>query len=331
MEEIRQLKTIIQQKDERIEFLEQRVDDLEQYSRVDDLVITGLDTKHQSYAQAIGPSGDQQGEEAPSEELETLEQQVVRFMKSKTIPLDSQQISACYTLPSKDKKTKPKIIVKFASRKHKVEILKEAKKLKVKMDLPTFSNLDSEDPIDFIDRFEEYNELRPLHHEELLAALSEKVWQRLRQKDEQLTKSAQTFMLANGQSQKTQGKVCWQCEIYGVKQEITFYVMEDENLAVPVILGVDFLKKAGVVIDFNASRVYLPDVNSSHPMCFNDVHEPASIQFYVAQGEGAMHNEEELKLIDRAVESSNASAQTYRLTCTISNKCFTVCTRPVSH
>ncbi|RXN07561.1 zinc finger protein 397-like [Labeo rohita] len=130
MEEIRQLKTIIQQKDARIEFLEQRVDDLEQYSRVDDLVITGLDTKHQSYAQAIGPSGDQQGEEAPSEELETLEQQVVRFMKSKTIPLDSQQISACYTLPSKDKKTKPKIIVKFASRKHKVEILKEAKKLK---------------------------------------------------------------------------------------------------------------------------------------------------------------------------------------------------------
>ncbi|XP_050969670.1 uncharacterized protein LOC127167585 [Labeo rohita] len=304
----------------------------------------------------------------------------------------------------------------------------------VKMDLPTFSNLDSEDPIDFIDRFEEYNELRPLHHEELLAALSvslkdtakswwraerqnirdwpsfkekflfsflnedhkevaaqklancrqrvnenirdfafnyramtlkinpempenelvqatlrncnprlasllrgtvktvndlvrlgtqiekdwteskrrwnqEKVWQRLRQKDEQLTKSAQMFMLANGQSQKTQGKVCWQCEIYGVKQEITFYVMEDENLAVPVILGVDFLKKAGVVIDFNASRVYLPDVNSSHPMCFNDVHEPASIQFYVAQGEGAMHNEEELKLIDQAVESSNASAQ----------------------
>ncbi|XP_053681478.1 uncharacterized protein LOC127161145 [Labeo rohita] len=85
--------------------------------------------------------------------------------------------------------------------------------------------------------------------------------------------------------------------------------MEDENLAVPVILGVDFLKKAGVVIDFNASRVYLPDVNSSHPMCFNDVHEPASIQFYVAQGEGAMHNEEELKLIDQAVESSNASAQ----------------------
>lgn len=130
MEEIRQLKIIIQQKDERIDLLEQRVDDLEQYSRADDLVITGLETRHQSYARATGLSGYQQGEDAPSEELETLEQQVVRFMKSKIIPLDKQQISACYILPSKDKKNKPKIIVKIASRRHKVEILKEAKKLK---------------------------------------------------------------------------------------------------------------------------------------------------------------------------------------------------------
>lgn len=41
----------------------------------------------------------------------------------------------------------------------------------VKMDLSTFSNLNSEDPIEFIDRFEEYIELRPLLHEELLAAV----------------------------------------------------------------------------------------------------------------------------------------------------------------
>lgn len=40
------------------------------------------------------------------------------------------------------------------------------------MDLPTFSNLISEDPIEFIDRLEEYNELRPMPHKEVLAALS---------------------------------------------------------------------------------------------------------------------------------------------------------------
>jgi len=42
----------------------------------------------------------------------------------------------------------------------------------VKIELPTFSNLDAEDPIEFIDRFEEYKELRPLYAEELLASLS---------------------------------------------------------------------------------------------------------------------------------------------------------------
>lgn len=42
----------------------------------------------------------------------------------------------------------------------------------IKLELPTFGNADSEDPLDFIERFEEYDELRPLHHEEMLAALS---------------------------------------------------------------------------------------------------------------------------------------------------------------
>lgn len=88
-----------------------------------------------------------------------------------------------------------------------------------------------------------------------------------------MTRSAETFMLANGQSQKTQGKVLWECEIYGVKCEVTFFVMDNENLAVPVILGLDFLKEAKINIDFNVSRIYLPDANSSHPMCFNKMHE----------------------------------------------------------
>lgn len=42
----------------------------------------------------------------------------------------------------------------------------------VKLELPSFSNFDSEVPIDFIYRFQEYNQLRPLQHEALLVALS---------------------------------------------------------------------------------------------------------------------------------------------------------------
>ncbi|GAA6094206.1 uncharacterized protein LOC125145182 [Tachysurus ichikawai] len=84
--------------------------------------------------------------------------------------------------------------------------------------------------------------------------------------------------------------------------------MDDENLAVSVILGLDFLKEAKLTIDFNASRIYLPDANSSHPMCFNKMHEHAATQFYAAQGEDAMiHEEEKLRLINQAVENSHAA------------------------
>ncbi|GAA6081372.1 uncharacterized protein LOC125141175 [Tachysurus ichikawai] len=83
--------------------------------------------------------------------------------------------------------------------------------------------------------------------------------------------------------------------------------MGDENLAVPVILGLDFLKKAKLTIDFNASRIYLPDANSSHPMCFNKMHKHVATQFYAAQGEDVMIHEEKLKLINQAVENSHAA------------------------
>ncbi|XP_073808802.1 adenosylhomocysteinase isoform X1 [Danio rerio] len=139
--------------------------------------------------------------------------------------------------------------------------------------------------------------------------LQKKLWERLKKKDEQLTRSDQTFMLANGQSQKTLGKVLWACEIYGVKHEVTFHVMDDDSLAVPVILGLDFLKKAKVTIDFNVSRIYLPDANSSHPVCFNKTTEHAAVKFYAAQEEVGVSHDERLKLIDQALENSHTTTK----------------------
>ena len=39
-------------KDKKITFLENRVADLEQYTRMNDLIISGLKTRHRSYARA---------------------------------------------------------------------------------------------------------------------------------------------------------------------------------------------------------------------------------------------------------------------------------------
>lgn len=129
MDEIKQLKNLIKDKDKKIDDLEQRIEDLEQYTRMDDLVISGLETQHRTYAR-VTAGGGKDGEDAPVEELQTLEQQVIKFLQTKNVSIQSHHIAACHTLPRKDSKTKPAIILRFVSRKTKIELLKQGKKLK---------------------------------------------------------------------------------------------------------------------------------------------------------------------------------------------------------
>ncbi|MEQ2269961.1 hypothetical protein XENORESO_012910 [Xenotaenia resolanae] len=132
--EIQQLKAIIKEKDEKIEELEKRVEDLEQFARKEDVVISGLKTTHRTYARTTAE--DNKGEDAPPDELLSLEQQVIKFFSSKGILLDSKTIAACYTMPQKpntnlDKRRKrPNIILRFVSTKYKTELLKVVKKTK---------------------------------------------------------------------------------------------------------------------------------------------------------------------------------------------------------
>ncbi len=54
MDEVKQLKNLVKEKDQKIEVLERRVDELEQYTRMEDLIISGLETKHRTYAKYSG-------------------------------------------------------------------------------------------------------------------------------------------------------------------------------------------------------------------------------------------------------------------------------------
>ncbi|KAK1884290.1 Kinesin-related protein 11 [Dissostichus eleginoides] len=69
------------EKDKKITFLENRVADLEQYTRMNDLIISGLKTRHRSYARAAAASEDtaagRGGADAPEVDRESLEQQYV--------------------------------------------------------------------------------------------------------------------------------------------------------------------------------------------------------------------------------------------------------------
>ena len=81
---VRQLKHKNEEKDKRILLLESCIDDLEQYTRMDDVIISGLKTNHKSYARAASPSLDYtNGPLAPQGELENLESCVTRFVQDK--------------------------------------------------------------------------------------------------------------------------------------------------------------------------------------------------------------------------------------------------------
>lgn len=77
-------------------------------TRMDDLVISGLETTHRTYARIT--AGDKKDEDAPRGELHALEQQVIEFFNNKDIPIDSKNIAACYTIPQK-RNNKPSIII----------------------------------------------------------------------------------------------------------------------------------------------------------------------------------------------------------------------------
>ena len=116
-------------KDKKILELETRVDELEQYTRQDDLVISGLKTRHKSYARATVSEQLQDSQNAPYEEMESLEDHVTRFVEDKMgVRLLSTDVSICHTLPGK--KDIPNIVLRLTNRKAKNKILKEARQLK---------------------------------------------------------------------------------------------------------------------------------------------------------------------------------------------------------
>ena len=128
--EITELKLLVKEKDEKIIDLQSKVEELQQYTRREDVVINGLDLKARSYSRVV-VTGGHVAEDAQPEDLITLEMQVISFLKSKDIHLDPNQISACHTLPLKEKgKGKPAVIMRFVNRKHKADLLRQGKKLK---------------------------------------------------------------------------------------------------------------------------------------------------------------------------------------------------------
>ena len=130
MKTIKELKQQNVEKDKKINMLEERVDQLEQYSRLNNVIVSGLPTKPRSYAKAVGSTSRDDPEEEAS-----VEQQVIDFMEGKGIFINSDHIEACHHLPRREKKDTPgkkeppAIILRFTNRKNKIQLMKLWRKL----------------------------------------------------------------------------------------------------------------------------------------------------------------------------------------------------------
>jgi len=127
VEEVKALRIQNAEKDRRLVYLENRVADLEQYTRINDVVITGLRIKPRSYARAVTP--DNVGEPR-EQDVSSVEQQVVTFLQSKGIEMGCDHIEACHLLPRRNDSDKPAIIMRLCNRKHKTALLKQGRMLK---------------------------------------------------------------------------------------------------------------------------------------------------------------------------------------------------------
>lgn len=125
VQEVTELRVRLAERDKKITELEKKVEDLEQYSRINDVIVTGIKIKPRSYAHAV-TSGN--NEEPGLREENSTEQQVASFFASKNIHLDVNTIDACHPLPTKN--NMPAVFLRFASRKNKVALMKQGKKLK---------------------------------------------------------------------------------------------------------------------------------------------------------------------------------------------------------
>ena len=105
--------------------LENRIDDLKQYSKMDNVIISGLNVQYRTYARTASnlPMDNYSVQEAG-----TLEENVLAFLNKHNIPIEKSYVSICYPLKSKGRNSI--ILMKCSNRKAKLDVIKNAKKLK---------------------------------------------------------------------------------------------------------------------------------------------------------------------------------------------------------
>ena len=122
---VNKLQSIITEKDKQIGVLEARIYVLEQYKKKENIIISGLKTSQTQWNRHLFPEKGSTVENAPEEEKESLERQVIGYLNKKLdIDIVSNDISACHTLRNRMRDKSDNIIVRFVNKKSKLKVLK---------------------------------------------------------------------------------------------------------------------------------------------------------------------------------------------------------------
>ena len=134
MEEFRRFRAQNEQRENRVEILEKRLDDVEQQVRMNNVILTGVPIKSRAKLTAGASTANASASVASSANTEigavSLEQQIHSFLTSKGISLDLNTIETCHPLPRGKEKDKPAILIRFVNQKHKLALMNQRKNLK---------------------------------------------------------------------------------------------------------------------------------------------------------------------------------------------------------
>ena len=117
-------------KDQQIKVLFGRVEELDQTNKANEVIITGMAIRHSSYASAAAASTEGDRERRGNE---TVESQVLSFLKDKGFNINREMVDSCYLLPRKRGEAESgtrAVLVKFLAWKHKAALLKQGRLLK---------------------------------------------------------------------------------------------------------------------------------------------------------------------------------------------------------
>ena len=130
LSKISELEQVVQSKNAKLLEMEEKLNELEQYSRKDNLIISGFKLQR-SYASVTKTEEDEEENNQDSEASGnySVEDQIIKFLGNHELELKSEEISACHTLKSKNSNQTKDIIIRLVNRKTKVRLLKDSKKL----------------------------------------------------------------------------------------------------------------------------------------------------------------------------------------------------------